>query len=84
MFLVLPMPLRKSARGFVFIYTSPLEEMRFLLKTSAELEHLDGNSEDIQCQNMLIRYAKRSKNYKYMCLADFCSMYEVADKQYML
>lgn len=70
-YLVLQIPLRKSSRGSVFINTFPPEERPFLLKTTAELEALDNDSEDIQCQNMLSRYAKRPRSQKDLCLADF-------------
>ena len=76
-YLVLQIPLRKSSRGSVFINTSPPEERPFLLKTTAELEALDDDSEDIQCQNMLSRYAKRPRSQKDLCLADFCSVYDI-------
>ena len=71
------MPLRKSSRGFVFINTSPQEEIPFLVKTRSELEELEDDSEDIQCQNMLSRYIMRPATHKYLCLADFCSLYDI-------
>ena len=76
-YLVLQMPLRKSSRGNIFINTSPQEERPFLLKTSSQLEELDDDSEDIQCQNMLSRYTKRPRSHSFLCLADFCSWYEI-------
>ena len=76
-YLVLQMPLRKWSRGSIFINTSPPEERPFLLKTSAELEALDDDSEDIQCQNMLSRYAKRTRSQKDLCLGNFCSIYDI-------
>ena len=47
------------------------------MKTSSELEELEDDSEDIQCQNMLSMYIKRPATHKYLCLADFCSLYDI-------
>ena len=76
-YLLLQMSLRKSSRGSFCVNTSPPEERPFLLKTSADLEALDDDSEYIQCQNMLSRYAKRPRSQKDLCLADFCSIYDI-------
>ena len=72
-YLVLQMPLTKASREVLFINTSPPDERVFLLKQQAKLEELASDSTDIQCGNLIQRYAQRPSALQNWCLADYAS-----------
>ena len=76
-YLVLQMPLTKASRDVVFINTSPSDDRVILIKTDAELEKLTPNSTDVECSNVIKRYAKRPKQLENWCLADYVSQLDV-------
>ncbi|XP_061193259.1 uncharacterized protein LOC133201473 [Saccostrea echinata] len=76
-YLVLQMPLTKASRDVVFINTSPSDDRVILIKTDAELEKLKPNSTDVECSNVIKRYAKRPKQLENWCLADYVSQLDV-------
>ncbi|XP_062615034.1 uncharacterized protein LOC134276764 [Saccostrea cucullata] len=76
-YLVLQMPLTKASRDVMFINTSPVEDRVILVKPDSELEKLNANSTDIECSNIVKRYAKRPKQLENWCLADYVSQLDV-------
>ncbi|XP_061170324.1 uncharacterized protein LOC133179634 [Saccostrea echinata] len=76
-YLVLQMPMTKASRDVVFINTSPSDDRVILIKTDAELEKLTPNSTDVECSNVIKRYAKRPKQLENWCLADYVSQLDV-------
>ncbi len=76
-YLVLGLPIVKCSREVVFINTSPPDERTFLVKSKAELEKLDPNSEDIESDNFIKRYARRPKELENVCLADYVALFNV-------
>ncbi|XP_062567926.1 uncharacterized protein LOC134230168 [Saccostrea cucullata] len=76
-YLVLQMPMTKASRDVVFINTSPSDDRVILIKTDAELEKLTPNSTDVECSNIIKRYAKRPKQLENWCLADYVSQLDV-------
>ncbi|XP_061178430.1 uncharacterized protein LOC133187077 [Saccostrea echinata] len=76
-YLVLQMPMTKASREVVFINTSPSDDRVTLIKTDAELEKLTPNSTDVECSNVIKRYAKRPKQLENWCLADYVSQLDV-------
>ncbi|XP_065942483.1 uncharacterized protein [Magallana gigas] len=76
-YLVLQMPLTKASRDVVFINTSPSDDRVILIKTDAELEKLTPNSTDVECSNVIKRYARRPKQLENWCLADYVSQLDV-------
>ena len=79
-YICLGLPMRKSSRQTVFVNTSPPEERVALLKPSRELEKLEDDSEEIECSNMLTRYAKRPKTMESVSLAEFAGNYVTKKK----
>lgn len=76
-YLLLQLPLTKATKDVVFINTSPSTDRTFLLKSKGQLEKLPGNSTQIESDNIVKRYAKRPKQLKSWCLADFVSQLNV-------
>ncbi|XP_061184994.1 uncharacterized protein LOC133193010 [Saccostrea echinata] len=76
-YLVLQMPMTKASRDVVFLNTSPSDDRVILIKTDAELEKLTPNSTDVECSNVIKRYAKRPKQLENWCLADYVSQLDV-------
>ncbi|XP_062609477.1 uncharacterized protein LOC134271261, partial [Saccostrea cucullata] len=76
-YLVLQMPLTKASRDVMFINTSPVDDRVILVKPDSELEKLNANSTDIECSNIVKRYAKRPKQLENWCLADYVSQIDV-------
>ncbi|XP_062584589.1 uncharacterized protein LOC134246276, partial [Saccostrea cucullata] len=76
-YLVLQMPLTKASRDVMFINTSPVDDRVILVKPDSELEKLNANSTDIECSNIVKRYAKRPKQLENWCLADYVSQLDV-------
>ncbi|XP_062569080.1 uncharacterized protein LOC134231172 [Saccostrea cucullata] len=76
-YLVLQMPMTKASRDVVFINTSPSDDRVILIKTDAELEKLTPNSTDVECSNVIKRYANRPKQLENWCLADYVSQLDV-------
>ncbi|XP_061173328.1 uncharacterized protein LOC133182501 [Saccostrea echinata] len=76
-YLVLQMPLTKASRDVIFINTSPTDERVILVKPDSELEKLNATSTDIECSNIVKRYAKRPKQLENWCLADYVSQIDV-------
>ncbi len=69
-----------SSRQVIFINTGPPEERTGILKSSAELNALEADSEDICEKGLLDRYVVRSETLEDICLADFASNYEFEKK----
>ncbi|XP_062616288.1 uncharacterized protein LOC134278001 [Saccostrea cucullata] len=76
-YLVLQMAMTKASRDVVFINTSPSDDRVILIKTDTELEKLTPNSTDVECSNVIKRYAKRPKQLENWCLADYVSQLDV-------
>ncbi len=74
-YLVLQMPLRRSCQEFQFINTSDPDERTFLLKSIDKIKELPDNSCDIESDNIIKRYQRRSKQLQNVCLADFVAWY---------
>ena len=80
-YLVLLMPLRRSSRDFQFTNTSNPDDRIFLLKTLDKIKELPNNSTDIESDNIIKRYQRRSHNLDHLCLADFVAWFNcVKDK----
>ena len=71
------MPLTKCTRDIVFINTSTPEERIFLLKPKSVLDHLPAESADIESDNIIQQYSKRTKKLQNVCLADYVSKVDV-------
>lgn len=69
-----------SSRQVVFINTGPPEERTGILKSSAELNALEEDSEDICEKGLLDRYIVRPETLEDVCLAEFASNYEFEKK----
>ena len=74
-YLTLQMPLRRSSRQVQFINTTVPDERTFLLKTHDQLQDLPDNSNDIESDNIIIRYQRRPCKLENLCLADFVAWY---------
>ena len=74
-YICLGLPMRTSSRKVIFINTSPPTERVSLLKPADELEKLDDDDENIECSNLLTRYATRPQTMSTISLADFAANY---------
>ena len=71
--------LTKMSLSVVFINTSD-NPARFL-KSTAELEKMDQDDEDIFQKNMIDRYQERSDKLKDICLAEYVAYYDNIGKK---
>jgi nucleoside-triphosphatase THEP1 len=78
---VLSLPLTTCSRDEIYINTGPPEERVFLLKTTAELEELDDDSENISVKGMLDHYSHRPEELEQVPLAEFAAMYNYSKSQ---
>ncbi|XP_071810912.1 uncharacterized protein [Apostichopus japonicus] len=76
-YLLLQLPITRSSRSIVFINTSPCEERTFLLKSKEKLEEMNPDATDIECGNVLKRYATRPKILEQWSLVDYVSKLNV-------
>ena len=76
-YLALQIPLTKCTRDIVFINTSTLAEKIFLLKPKSVLDELPAESTDIESDNIIQRYSKRSKKLQNFCFDDYVSKVDV-------
>lgn len=79
-YICLGLPMRKSSRKVIFINTSPPSKRVSFLKPCHELEKLDDDDEDIECSNLLTRYANRPNNMENISLANFTANYNQTKK----
>ena len=75
-YICLQLPMKSSSRHVVFVNTSPPEERVTLLKPKHVLDTMKDDDENIECSNMLSRYAERPKSMENMSLAEFAAFYE--------
>ncbi|XP_069115380.1 DNA ligase 1-like [Argopecten irradians] len=68
----------ESSRDVVFINTSEPHNRTFLLKQKDVLEKLPQDSTDIESDNIVKRYAKRPKQLRKMCLADYVAELDIS------
>ncbi|PIK47899.1 hypothetical protein BSL78_15229 [Apostichopus japonicus] len=76
-YLLLQLPITTISRSIVFINTSPCEERTFLLKSKEKLEEMNPDATDIECGNVLKRYATRPKILEQWSLVDYVSKLNV-------
>ena len=79
-YILLQLHLKESSRLVIFINTSPKENRVILLKSQADLEQLEDDDEDIECDSTIKRYMRRPSQMEDVCLADFVSLYTVVPK----
>ena len=72
-YLILQLSMSSKSRKVEFLPTAPKSERTFLLKSKKELEALPEESTEIDADNVVTRYTKRSKALESYCLADFVS-----------
>lgn len=70
-YLVLQMPLRSSSRTVVLINTNEPRKRTFLLK------QVEKNSTNIESDNWIKRYKKKTTPLRTCCLADFISKFDI-------
>ena len=75
-YICLQLPMKKSLRHVIFVNTSPPEERVTLLKPKHILDSMNEDDDDIECSNLLSRYAERPNTLENTTLADFASMFE--------
>ena len=68
--------MKKSSRHVIFVNTSPPEERVTLLKPKYFLDSMVEDDDDIECSNLLSRYAERRNTLENITLAGFASMFE--------
>ena len=80
-YLILQLPMRKSARNVVFINTSPPAERVELLKPLSEIEKMSDESEEIHSGGLLKRYIERPDILRNITLADWAAWYDSCGTQ---
>ena len=76
-YLVLQIPLRRCSREVIFVDTRKPDDRTSLIKPLSQLKDLPGNSSDVEMDNILKRYKRRSYSMEMMCYADFASWYDL-------
>ena len=74
------MALRRCSRTFVFLNTDSKESRDSLLLPFAQLQKLDDSDTDINCKNIIDRYAARPQTLENMSLAEFAANYTYKQK----
>ena len=72
-YLILQLSMSVKSRKCEFLPTAQQSERTFLLKSKNELEALPEESTEIDANNIVKKYAKRSEALEEFCLADFVS-----------
>ena len=72
-YLILQLSMSTKTRKCEFLSTAPRNERTFLLKSRKELAALLMESTEIEADNVIKRYARRSESLEDYCLADFVS-----------
>ena len=80
-YLVLQMPLRRCTRDVVYVDTSKPDDRTGLLNSMSELKDLPTNSRNVESDNVLKRYKRRSKQLERLCYADVAACYGLVRKQ---
>ncbi|KAI8484274.1 hypothetical protein Bbelb_380590 [Branchiostoma belcheri] len=75
---LLSLPLKKASRTVQFINTSPKEKRVSMLKSSAVLDAMEDEDEDVFETSLNDRYAARPSELESMSLAEFTATYAVA------
>ena len=78
---ILSIPLSVSSRSTVFINTNKPENRISMLKSDEILQKLESDSKDVFVEDLIVTYSNRPDEMKYVCLADFASLYNVSKKK---
>ena len=81
-YIILPLPMRKSSREVIFVNTSPPAERVELLQPMSEIEEMEDECEEIHSGGILKRYTERPASLENATLADWASWYDSSSKHY--
>lgn len=82
-YICLQLPMKKASRQVVFVNTSPPEQRVTLLKPKYVLDSMHEDDDDIECSNLLSRYAERPKTLETVTLAEFVSYYKEVNEKHV-
>jgi len=75
------LPMRQLSRSVVFVNSDLPQNRTHILKSKAELDQLDKDSEDVFRDGLIEKYAARPPALDRMCLAEFASLYKTCKKK---
>lgn len=81
-YVCLQLHMKKSSRHVTFVNTSPPEQRVTLLKPRHLLDAMHEEDEEIECGNLLTRYAQRPGSMDSVTLAEFASYFVETRQKY--